>query len=290
MGKTKIAWAEMVWNPTTGCTKVSQGCKFCYAERIANRTWATQYPPNEDSSPRKFTDVRLHPERLPAPLSWKKPSLVFVDSMSDLWHESIPLDFIWEVWKVMKAAYWHRFLILTKRPERMWEVLSRNTTENWGILPNVALGISAENQDTLNERAWYLQKTPAAIRFLSLEPLLEGVDFDSCYHTIPGGMGVFTYHPLTGISWENFNETPLSIPKIDMVIVGGESGEHSRLFDADWARNTYDQCREAGVKFFMKQLGGWPNKRDSMDDFPADLRIREYPESLSLTDVQRKLI
>jgi protein gp37 len=231
MGITSIEWTDKVWNPITGCTKVSQGCKNCYAERVFPRP----YPG------RAFTDVRTHPDRLNAPMHWKKPSRIFVNSMSDLFHESVSFEFIEKVYAVMAGAHWHTFQVLTKRPERMleftrWQAGSDHiSTAEWPR--NVWLGISAEDQKTFEQRLPYLVATPAALRFLSLEPLLGPIDTQ------------ITIQP-TG--WK---ATANALARIGWVIVGGESGPKARPMEAAWAQSLRKQCEAAGVRFFFKQWG-----------------------------------
>lgn len=306
MTDSKIQWTNKTWNPTTGCTKVSQGCKHCYAERIANRLWATQYPPNLDGSARAFTDIRLHEDRLDQPAHWKTPQRVFVDSMSDLFHEDIPFDFIDRVFAIMALVPQHTYQILTKRPERALAYLSNPDrflmveetadlelqrlagvgtfldTRRWP-LPNVWLGSSVEDQSAANLRVPLLLQTPAAVRFLSCEPLLGPVDLDS--------------REFLCADWRR----KLTIGTyVDWVIVGGESGTSARPFHLDWARAILAQCRAAGVACFIKQLGAKPlvisqaektrgaqvvlNLRDShggnMDEWPLDLRVREFPQAV----------
>lgn len=241
MGATTIQWTDATWNPVTGCTKVSQGCKHCYAERI----FARPYPG------RAFTDVRTHEDRLDQPLGWRKPRRVFVNSMSDLFHEDVPDEFIDKVWEIMANAPDHTFQILTKRPARMLAWTGGVDAGKWPMwllpwpLPNVWLGVSVEDQATADERIPFLLKTPAAVRFVSYEPALGPVDFD-CY-------------PVSGCptNWLD------SEPGLDWVIVGGESGPKARPFDVQWARDTIAQCRAAGVPCFVKQLGA--NIRDRND-------------------------
>lgn len=223
---SNIEWTDSTWNPTTGCTKVSQGCKNCYAETWANRRmgeWAKD--PN-----RKFTDIMLHPEKLEIPLHWKKPRRIFVDSMSDLFHEDVPSKFIIKVFGIMALLSRHTFQVLTKRPERLLEIaVAFPGLTDW---PNIWLGISCEDQKTADERIPILLETPAAVRWISAEPLL-------------GEMLL----PL--ISSARFGSP------IDWVVVGGESGQKARPMQADWARSLRDQCRRAGVPFFFKQWGEW---------------------------------
>ena len=206
---TTIEWTDKTWNPTTGCTKISPGCKFCYAETITKR-FHTNFPNGFD-----FT---LHPERLGEPLKWRKPSRIFVNSMSDLFHEQMPVDFLVQVFEVMKKADRHIFQILTKRHERLVELAP--------LLPwpdNVWMGVSVENQKYVH-RVDYLRQIPAKVRFLSCEPLLGPLELD-----------------LTDIHW---------------VITGGESGPKHRPVKEEWVRSIRDQCQKAGVSYFHKQWGG----------------------------------
>jgi protein gp37 len=275
MTKSKIEWTDRVWNPVTGCTKVSQGCKHCYAETMAERFWATQYPPvktgkiiddyhpdtgpasGEEERPRKFTDVLVHPERLDQPSRWRKPARVFVNSMSDLFHEDVPSAFIQNVFEIMREAKQHTFQILTKRPERMLKevrVISVYGTIRYPI-PNVWLGVSVENQATADERIPLLLQTPAAVRFVSCEPLLEEVDLLSSI-----------FRP--GI-WELAGGTlhsAIQLRGLDWVIVGGESGPNARPMHPDWARSLRDQCQASGVPFFFKQWGEWSEVRTTKQE------------------------
>lgn len=213
MGETSsIEWTDATWNPVTGCTKVSPGCAHCYAETFAERFRGVQGHPFE----RGF-DLVLRPERLDAPLSWKRPRRIFVNSMSDLFHEDVPDRFIYAVFDTMRRAQWHQFQVLTKRPQRAAQMASRLP---WP--PNVWLGTSIE----LQRWAWRadaIRQVPAAVRFLSCEPLLGPLDLN-----------------LSGIHW---------------VIVGGESGPKARPMHPDWARGIRDQCLRVGVAFFFKQWG-----------------------------------
>lgn len=245
--KTGIEWTDATWNPVTGCTKVSQGCKFCYAETVAERFWAKQYPPNEDGTPRKFTDVRMHYERLNQPLMWKKPRRIFVNSMSDLFHEKVPNFFISSVFEVMASTPHHTYQILTKRPELMQEYVYQWTNLN-SVLPNVWLGVSVEDQKAADERIPWLLKTPAAVRFLSCEPLLGPIDL--------------TGNP-EGLMWP-WAEAIQNGQSFDWVICGGESGQNARPMHPDWACSLRDQCQEAGVPFFFKQWGEW---KPGLDEF-----------------------
>jgi protein gp37 len=208
---TSIEWTDKSWNPVTGCTKVSPGCIHCYAETITKRF----------RFPNGF-DLTLYPERVHQPLSWKKPSKIFVNSMSDLFHEEIPLSFIQSVFETIKRTPQHIYQILTKRPERLIELIP-----DLEFHKNIWLGVSVESQDYIS-RIDLLRQVPANVRFLSCEPLLGSLYLD-----------------LTNIDW---------------VIVGGESGEKHRPINLDWVRDIRDQCRRSKVAFFFKQVGGRTSK------------------------------
>lgn len=214
-----IEWTESTWNPVTGCTKVSPGCKYCYAERMAERLQAMGQP-NYVNGFR----LTLQPHMLELPLKWKKPQTIFVNSMSDPFHEDVPLAYICEVFDVMARAYWHRFQVLTKRAKRLEEL---SPELHWA--QNIWTGVSVENE-RYRCRIDHLRTTGAQIKFLSLEPLL----------------GPLPDLNLTGIDW---------------VIVGGESGQNARPMDPAWATDLRDQCRRADVPFFFKQWGGKNKKQ-----------------------------
>ena len=219
MAQSTIEWTDATWNPVTGCSKISPGCKHCYAERMAKRLKAMGQP-----NYRSGFSVALHEHMLVRPLGWKRSQVVFVNSMSDLFHEAVPLRFIEEVFKVMTDADWHVFQVLTKRAERL-EALSEKL--RWP--PNVWMGVSVENEDYLH-RIDHLRRSSAQVKFLSLEPLLGPLpEFD-----------------LSGIDW---------------VIVGGESGPHARPVEEGWVLEIRDQCLDAGVPFFFKQWGGKRKKK-----------------------------
>lgn len=217
--KSSIEWTEYTWNPVTGCTKVSPGCLNCYAERMAKRLQAMGQP-----NYREGFKVTVHENVLKAPFGWRRPSMVFVNSMSDLFHKEVPVFFIQKSFEVMRSLPQHQFQILTKRAERLAE-LGR-------LLPwpeNVWMGVSVENRDYI-QRIDILRQTEAFVKFLSIEPLLG---------PIPG-------LNLTGIDW---------------VIVGGESGPRARPMKVEWVTDIRDQCLDAGVAFFFKQWGGTNKKR-----------------------------
>jgi protein gp37 len=219
MAKSKIEWTESTWNPVTGCTKISSGCKNCYAERLALRL---QKMGNKNYC--NGFNVTTHEHVLNYPLNWKKPQSIFVNSMSDLFHEEISDDFILKVFNVMQNAYWHQFQILTKRSERLKRLSSRL---NW--TSNIWVGVSVENSDA-QYRIDDLRQVPAKLRFLSIEPLI-------------GPIGT------------------VSLSNIDWVIVGGESGPKARPMLEEWVLNIKNQCNIQGVPFFFKQWGGVNKKK-----------------------------
>jgi protein gp37 len=269
MSKTKIEWATDVWNPTVGCTKVSAGCKNCYAERIFER-----FHPDE-----KFSNVKCYPERLDQPTHWRNPRKVFVDSMSDLFHEDVPFEFIDKVFAVMALVSKHTYMILTKRPERMLKYLNDPyrfssveasadiyLQEKVGLgtfldprewpLPNVWLGVSVENQAMADERILLLLQTPAKLRFVSVEPMLGLIDISK------------------------YLEFDYSSPKVRWVICGCESGPRARPMEMDWVRSLHDQCKLNSRFFFLKQMmidrklvkmPGLDGNRCA--DYPLDQRI-----------------
>jgi protein gp37 len=220
MATSKIEWTESTWNPLTGCTKISPGCKHCYAERMALRLQAMG-----QENYRNGFKLTIHPHVLELPLRWKKPQMIFVNSMSDLFHEEIPKEFIHKVFDVMHQASWHTFQILTKRSIRLLEM------DGELIWPeNVWMGVSVENE-YYTSRIDHLRRTRAMIKFLSLEPLL----------------GPLRYLNLENIHW---------------VIVGGESGPKARNINRSWVIDIRDQCLKAGVPFFFKQWGGVNKKKN----------------------------
>jgi protein gp37 len=276
---TKIEWTDETWNPTTGCTKVSQGCKHCYAERLWPKVEGARVA-REGGAPRPFEEVRIHRDRVDKPLHWREPRMVFVNSMSDLFHDDVPWEFIDAVFGVMAVTTRHTYQILTKRPERMRAYIERlqGKTENelhffpsrishraaeflgrgsdncgprWP-LENVWLGVSAEDQKTFDERWPHLRETPAAVRFLSAEPLLGPID---ATHSCNG----FEFSDaLRGRKWHDADHgARAETTRLDWVITGGESGPKARASHPDHFRSLRDQCHAAGVPFFFKQWGEW---------------------------------
>lgn len=249
---SKIQWCDATWNPTTGCTRVSEGCRHCYIEttppfRIAGRKFING-----------STGVQLHPDRLDQPLHWRKPRRIFVNSLSDLFHEDVPDQFIDKVFAVMgsEEAGQHTFQVLTKRPERMLRYTQRFTRHDIEfdkLFPQVQLGVSIDDQRTADERIPLLLQTPAAVRFVSAEPLLGLVDLSRWFQFYDEGK-----------SFARLNE-PVAhvVPKgqdkaLNLVIVGGESGPGARPCDLAWIRSIVEQCQAAGVKVFVKQWGSYP--------------------------------
>lgn len=376
MADTSIEWTDKTWNPVVGCTKVSPGCKNCYAKtlhdlrhkaKLAGKPMPAQYA-------HPFEVVQLMPDRLTDPLSWRKPQRVFVNSVSDLFHNDVPFDFIDRVFAVMVIAHWHTFQVLTKRPDRMaayfaetYQVPARpagfvcgidvpatpaRTEDRWARinfacddiminsrripercwtedgsligrpawprrpLPNVWLGVSVENQAAADERIPHLLRTPAAVRFISCEPLLGPVNLGpwlgpwTCdKHDGKSGPGSYC-----GSICRDYAPYGKSRGPVDWVIVGGESGPDSRHCRTEWVRSIVEQCKAASVACFVKQLGAnvttrlpdfedWPNhasgtgpvqfsgdgfgnyhvrglrdkKGGDIAEWPADLRVREFP-------------
>lgn len=277
---TKIEWTNETWNPVTGCTKVSAGCRNCYAERL----WPRLSAPNMPYEGRKFTDVQCHPERLEQPLRWKRPRRIFVNSMSDLFHEDVPLEFLFEVFAVMERSRNHVFQILTKRAARMKvfmqmseryvrDICSKDL-QSWPP-KNVWLGVSVENHETANERIPHLLDTPAAVRFLSVEPMLESIYVSDYFWGTETPCDGCPKDADCSCGYKTRKEN--NLPSIDWVIVGGESGPKARPMDLDWARSLREQCRAAGVPFFMKQLSQGKDFK-KFETFPEDLQAREWPE------------
>lgn len=276
---TTIEWTEQTWNPTTGCDRISPGCDHCYALTMAKRLkgmeqarGTTRPKYQNDGDPRTSGPgfgLTVHPDTLTEPLRWTKPRRVFVNSMSDLFHARVPAAFITQVWRTMHATPQHTYQVLTKRPERLARVLAK-VHADLGLtepLPNCWLGTSIES-DEYTRRADALRQAPAAVRFISAEPLL----------------GPLSSLDLTGIDW---------------LILGGESGPGARLLEPQWIRDLIDDARTAGAAPFVKQLGSaWARntaacgktvaamgdtKGGKPEYWPANLRIREYPTAATRT-------
>jgi len=343
-----IAWTDQTWNPVRGCSRVSEGCRHCYAESMAARFSGPGQPYEglalrKKSGPAWTGEVRFVAEHLGDPIRWKRPRRVFVNSMNDLFHEKVSNEQIAAVFGVMASAPQHTFQVLTKRPKRMVEwfkwaesgIDSNGHPASWypfgvelgkyGIgtneelrqtiashprvsdasrykrwpLPNVWLGVSTENQATADERVPLLLQTPAAVRFVSAEPLLGPIDFEAvplpdAYFKWKGERGVL--QPLTAKETEPDDYTYFSRLgfKLDWVIVGGESGNGARACEVGWIRSIVEQCKDAGTACFVKQIGGYPildpryirpgntrrlrdRKGGDMAEWPGDLMVREFP-------------
>lgn len=328
---TNIEWTDATWNPVTGCTKVSAGCKNCYAETVAERFWAKQYG-TVDGHRRRFTDVWTHQERLDEPLRWRKPRRVFVNSMSDLFHDAVPDEFIARIFDVIRACHaegrGHTFQVLTKRPVRMRDVMRRLRFDGGGAgrvwiadkddargyplaaghrgatgLQNLWLGVSAEDQETADERIPILLDTPAAVRFVSAEPLLGEINLWP-WTSDPGRYALEKrrdgVHAIT--SAPDLHPGKHVAGRLDWVIAGGESGPAARPCDVAWIRGIVEQCKAANVACFVKQLGSFsthavevgrftgseehPEKHRNRhtaskgcdpSEWPVDLCVREFP-------------
>lgn len=308
MSDTTIAWTDMTWNPTRGCTRVSAGCERCYAENMAGRFSGSGKP--YEGLVRKRAqlgwvwtgDVRIIPHMLDVPLRYSLPRRIFVNSMSDLFHERLTDGdpwFIRDVFRVMARCPQHTFQVLTKRPAGMyWWVqhecadgltMEDGTVQDWP-LPNVWLGTSIENQDVAAERIRWLSHIPAAVRFLSVEPLLGPVDLVPFLRWGCGMCG--------GERMDCPKCRGVAPNAVQWVIVGGESGPRARGCDIAWIRNIVWQCQAAHIAVFVKQLGAQPYyiarsgsaerlwlltdaKGGNIEEFPEDLRIRQYPEQVT---------
>lgn len=284
--RTGIEWTDATWNPLRGCTRVSEGCRNCYAEHVAARFSCPGQPyeglaQRTDKGPRWTGKVALVEDVLDQPLRWRRSRRIFVNSMSDLFHESVPDEWIDRIFAVMALAPQHQFQVLTKRPARMRAYLEQDRAINgapwdrWtelafslgfnvrglrgsgGLverpLPNVWLGTSIEDQPTADARIPHLLATPAAVRFVSAEPLLGPVD----------GM-----YPYLSPAWTEDDPAWPKLGDIDWLIVGGESGPGARPMHPDWARSLRDQCAAAGVPFFFKQWGEWAPAGTSTNSAP----------------------
>jgi protein gp37 len=258
--KSSIEWTDATWNPTTGCDRVSPGCDHCYALTLAKRLKAMgnaryQHDGNPNTSGPGF-GLTLHHDKIEEPLRWKTPRRIFVNSMSDLFHDDVPEQFIADVFHVMREARWHQFQVLTKRPRRMAYTLQNLWSGAWAHepAPNVWLGTSVEDQKRAELRIPRLLETPAAVRFLSCEPLLDRVDITPWIQD--------------------------RVVQLEWVIVGGESGAGARPMDLEWVQAIRDDCTAAGIAFFFKQWGGRTPKAGgrsldgrTWDEWPTDRSV-----------------
>ena len=259
---SKIEWTQATWNPVTGCTKISPGCAHCYAERMAKRLQAMGSPKYINGF-----EVTLHPGTLDEPLRWRKPRMVFVCSMSDLFHEKVPTSFIRRIFEVMEKASQHTFQVLTKRAKRMADLL---TQPDWPLPHNVWVGVTTENEKYFDQRVPHLMRiTRASVRFISAEPMLGEIwlppwvrpgtltcacraslrDNDGWPSMDPDALFAKSQCPVCGRPYTRTSG-------IDWVIVGGESGPGAHPMKPEWVRSLRDQCQEMGIPFFFKQWGG----------------------------------
>jgi protein gp37 len=286
--RSKIEWTDATWNCIRGCSRVSEGCRNCYAERVAARFSGPGQPYEglarwaKPGDPRWTGKVEFIQEHLEDPLHWKFPRRIFVNSMSDLFHEQVEDIWIQSIFDTMSKCPQHIFQILTKRPERMRDWVN-DWFEHWrgSIRPNVWLGVSVEDQETANERIPILLETEAPIRWVSYEPALGPVDFDSeekdGLHVLGCGDPLCVKPECLGIDW---------------IVCGGESGPGARPCNIEWFRKVLEQCTWSGTSVFIKQLGsnvglledekGWKysllsSKGGDMAEWPVDLKVREYP-------------
>mgnify|MGYP001572364649 CR=1 FL=1 len=284
---TKIPWTDKVWNPVTGCTKIAAGCKNCYAEAMAKRFWKG----------RKFTDVRCHSDRLDIPLHWKKSRKIFICSMGDLFHEKVPFRFIDKVMAVIYQSFWlgHKFQILTKKPERMLEyfhdenldgrILRIMRKKDWATkkalltcevrrMPHLWLGVSVSTQADADKNIPILLQIPAAVRFVSIEPMLQWIRISPEYF---GYLRTGKFRTRKAIK-EYQVKYDKTAPKLNWIIIGCESGPGARLCELDDIRNVRDQCKEAGVPVFIKQIpiNGKCSKNPA--EWPEDMRVQEFPK------------
>jgi protein gp37 len=269
--KSKIEWTDATWNPIRGCSRVSDGCRNCYAEKVANR-FKGKGMPYEGLIAKSGAwngNIKFVHHLMDQPTRWKKPRRIFVNSMSDLFHENVPVETIAEIFGIMARCPQHTFQVLTKRPERMHQLLNSFGFEVWvrdcikyepqaeimqWPLPNVWLGVSAEDQQTANERIPLLLDTRAAVRWVSAEPLLGEIDLNRIILKESIGKPPISISALRGWygGWLDAEGNPA---KLDWVVVGGESGKGARLIDSDWVRLMRDQCASVETPFFFKQWG-----------------------------------
>lgn len=274
---TAIEWTDATWNPVVGCTRISPGCKNCYAHQLHDMRHkafkAGKKLPAQYAQP--FTTLQTMDGRLDYPLHWKKPRRIFVNSVSDLFHESVPFEFIHAVWGTMRRTPQHTYQILTKRADRMLEVVSQIRAMEAmgyakGFYSHVHLGVSVDNQTAADERVPLLLQVPAAVRFLSCEPLLGRVDI--CEHLGMWWNSTMQAFEGDGAMINRRGIEGLTHPGIGWVIAGGESGKGARPMHPDWARSLRDQCQAAGVPFFFKQWGEWFPGFDKDKDYSVEER------------------
>lgn len=258
---TGIAWTNATWNPVRGCTRVSEGCRNCYAEVLAARHsyeggWGHEVAHYVGGQPRWTGVIEIPNHAMKLPLKWKAPRMVFVNSMSDLFHERVPFSVVNDVYDVMTKCPQHTFQILTKRPERMLDYARHTVKRGRPVLQNVWHGVSAEDQGTFDERVEILGQVPTAVRWVSAEPMLDYIDVGNAFDDPP--------------------DDPPKYDKVHWVVVGLESGQHHRVRDIDIARSLIEQCRAMRVPVFVKQDNGpRPGMRGRFTD--EEWTLKEYP-------------
>ena len=280
--KSEIAWTNSSWNPVTGCDKVSAGCKHCYAENYAKRRLG-----EFGKDDRKFMDVKCHTDKLEIPYGWQKPRKIFVNSMSDLFHEDVPFEFIFRVYATMARCPKHTFQVLTKRPERALEFyayladwmtkhVASSSFEAWykSGMKNLWFGVTAEDQEMADKRILMLMQMPVALRWVSIEPMLSRIDLQSktlgdTLCRCGGCLKMAKDFPRSG-----------GLQRIDWVVVGCESGTSRRDCPVSWINDIREACQMNKTPLFVKQLSGEDKVIRNIEDFPEHLKIREYPKDV----------
>jgi protein gp37 len=268
---SNIEWTDETWNPVTGCDKVSQGCKNCYAEKMHKRLGGMG---QEKYSKPFLGNVLTHEDELMKPYQWKKGKRIFVNSMSDLFHKDVPFEFIVQVYTIMVNTPRHTYQVLTKRSDRLLEfynwyksMLPAEYVSQYTSAKNIWVGVSCEDQKTVDERVPYLLQVPAAIRFLSCEPLLERIDITAFGSNLPLDGKIIEWRK-PGKYYEG--------PKIHWVIAGGESGSKARPMHPDWIRFLRQQCEESNTPFFFKQWGEWIDNQNMPRQYIAENNLKRH--------------
>ncbi len=275
MSRTKINWSEFSWNPIVGCSHVSAGCDNCYAEKMAYRLACMDMPFYDMVQEEGQWNGRTEfvKSALDKPLHWKKPRKIFVGSMGDLFHKSVPFGWIDRVWDIMHLADWHTYQILTKRPKVLYEYCEEKQRGTWP--KNIWLGVTAENQAMADKRIPILLQIPAAKRFVSIEPMLGEVNLEETSI----GQSIGPCDQCGKMKGSSECGCCMGIPSLDWVIVGCESGPKRRECKIKWVRSIVEQCKEAGVKIFVKQLEVGGKVTSDMEQFPKTLQVRQFPKN-----------
>lgn len=281
---TKIEWSEATWNPITGCTVHSAGCTNCYAMKLAG-TRLQNHPSRAGltmatkAGPVWTGEVRFNRGWLNQPVQWAKPRMIFVCAHADLFHKDVPTEWIDEIFDIMETATQHTYQVLTKRSDRMREYLVERYTNRFPP-PNIWIGVSVENQAAADERIPDLLRTPAAVRWVSMEPLLEQVQLTNINGANSKAPAVYWVNALSG-EHDDMCRPCAPLPKLDWIVIGGESGTGARRFELEWMGYTIAQCKIYEVPVFAKQLGKKLNPKDYKDfeKWPKGLRVRQWPEA-----------